>query len=305
MKSLGGLTILPGNKLAPSELADDGSKLRERRLVVAPLSNLNQRLRLLSFQNMSSALVLVGGDKVQFSVHKDLLCETSKFFRAALLGKFKEGLEQTVPLPEDDPKVFDQFVNWLYTGKTTLTLNDTNLDLFILADKIDAARLKNDIVDFYLQPDKEENHLLWGAPAAAIYCNLSEQCGMRKLILHKTADRASSYRFQDDEYWKPMEEYPEFVLHLAKAFAKKLQRPKESMVSNEKCAYHEHSKIGTPGRDAECATLEIEALQEAERNKWEHQMGLHDRIGAISRTAGDSRTWKETPKEPRGRRAGG
>ena len=45
------------------------------------------------------------------------MCARSQFFRAALNGKWKEGEENAVALPEDDPKIFSMYLELVYTGK--------------------------------------------------------------------------------------------------------------------------------------------------------------------------------------------
>ncbi|KAF2500044.1 hypothetical protein BU16DRAFT_522892 [Lophium mytilinum] len=49
-------------------------------------------------------------------LYESLLCSYSDFFRAALQGGFKEAKEKRVALPEEDPEVFELFVQWLFTG---------------------------------------------------------------------------------------------------------------------------------------------------------------------------------------------
>ena len=54
--------------------------------------------------------VEVGPLRQVFYVHKRLLCDNSEYFRAALMGSFVENVKQSVKLPEDDPKMFHEFV---------------------------------------------------------------------------------------------------------------------------------------------------------------------------------------------------
>lgn len=56
----------------------------------------------------------MGPDHVRFVVPESLLVHYSKFFRAALTGNFSEAKDKTVKLEEDDPKMFELFVHWLY-----------------------------------------------------------------------------------------------------------------------------------------------------------------------------------------------
>jgi len=58
--------------------------------------------------------VLVGKKRKEFNVHKKLICQASKFFNDAFSGPFKEGQENRMHMPEDDPEVFSCFVDWLY-----------------------------------------------------------------------------------------------------------------------------------------------------------------------------------------------
>ena len=58
--------------------------------------------------------VFVGKKRKEFNVHKKLICQASKFFNDAFSGPFKEGQENRMHMPEDDPEVFSYFVDWLY-----------------------------------------------------------------------------------------------------------------------------------------------------------------------------------------------
>ncbi|KAK3997107.1 hypothetical protein QBC44DRAFT_316291 [Cladorrhinum sp. PSN332] len=58
--------------------------------------------------------VLVGAERREWLLHEPILSSKSKFFLKVLQSPFKEGLEGVVALPEEDPKVFEGFVSWLY-----------------------------------------------------------------------------------------------------------------------------------------------------------------------------------------------
>jgi hypothetical protein len=58
--------------------------------------------------------VFVGKKRKEFNVHKKLICKASKFFNDAFTGTFKEGQDNKMYMPEDDPDVFACFVDWLY-----------------------------------------------------------------------------------------------------------------------------------------------------------------------------------------------
>ncbi|KAI9674601.1 MAG: hypothetical protein M1829_003683 [Trizodia sp. TS-e1964] len=94
----------------------------------------------------------VGPDAVEFPIYQGLACRYSPYFRAACSGNFKESIDKVVVLDEDKPETFENFVIWLNsrslgderTKTEYLGWNDL-IDLYILADKLGAQMLKNDI----------------------------------------------------------------------------------------------------------------------------------------------------------------
>lgn len=58
----------------------------------------------------------VGEEETAFDAHILLLCSKSQFFANALNGKFLEADTKHIPLPDDDPATFGEFLSWVYTG---------------------------------------------------------------------------------------------------------------------------------------------------------------------------------------------
>ena len=56
----------------------------------------------------------MGSDKQIFSIHKWLLCDLCPYFKTALEGSFKEGVEQRIEFMEENPAIFKDFQYWLY-----------------------------------------------------------------------------------------------------------------------------------------------------------------------------------------------
>jgi BTB/POZ domain len=57
------------------------------------------------------------GDQMQvFTIHKDLLCQSSKFFRSAFSSKFLESTTGCLELISVRPRTFEVLYQWLYTG---------------------------------------------------------------------------------------------------------------------------------------------------------------------------------------------
>lgn len=47
-------------------------------------------------------------------VHKNLLCENSSFFKAAIGGQWREKDNECIELPDDEVEVVDWYLAWLY-----------------------------------------------------------------------------------------------------------------------------------------------------------------------------------------------
>ncbi|CZT11833.1 uncharacterized protein RCO7_07477 [Rhynchosporium graminicola] len=58
----------------------------------------------------------VGPEKVAWLLHEAVLCNASKFFKDAFQGGFSETLTKTTHLVEDDPAVFEKFVDYVYAN---------------------------------------------------------------------------------------------------------------------------------------------------------------------------------------------
>lgn len=72
----------------------------------------------------------VGEDRIEYHVHEDTLCKLP-FFRAALLGQFKEATEKAITMPEDDPEAVSALIKWLYNAELSnvKTLHHTTMKL--------------------------------------------------------------------------------------------------------------------------------------------------------------------------------
>ncbi|CAD0113470.1 unnamed protein product, partial [Aureobasidium uvarum] len=87
-----------------------------------------------------------------FTVHKELLCDSSTYFKAALNNGIVETKEQTITLDDEDPNIFTTFVLWLYESKLNTdviymgheTFQGHLFNLYVFADKRGIVNLAND-----------------------------------------------------------------------------------------------------------------------------------------------------------------
>ena len=87
-----------------------------------------------------------GDAKKVWHLPEKLLKSKSTFFTAALEGGFAEGISKTVTLPEEDPDLFENFVEWLYVGfnQSAEWDGDTLIDQWTLGDRLGCALMQDD-----------------------------------------------------------------------------------------------------------------------------------------------------------------
>lgn len=103
--------------------------------------------------------IYVGPDKAKsWTLHEDMLCYYSEFFKKAFQGGFSEATTKEMWLEEDEPAVFALFVDWLYGDLRRCTQyhvaeNTEHLvqwcKLSNFADKIIVEHLVSDALDRY------------------------------------------------------------------------------------------------------------------------------------------------------------
>jgi hypothetical protein len=95
--------------------------------------------------------IYVGKDKAEFAIHEKLLCDRVEYFKKAFRGGFKEAAEGVMHLLEEDPDVFEIFVEWLYQEclPSFHTLEDPKLyyRLYMFAEKTVQEELANATAD--------------------------------------------------------------------------------------------------------------------------------------------------------------
>lgn len=108
--------------------------------------------------------IYVGAPKQKFSIHKNLICGSSKFFDRAFNGGFIEAAIGQLDLPEDSPTTFEHFVGWLYRSRVDFSASDDDdtpllrlIDLYNFGDAKLCSGLKNAAMDS-LQDLLHENH---------------------------------------------------------------------------------------------------------------------------------------------------
>ena len=202
----------------------------------------------IKFCDASTASIYVGETRALFLVHQDLLSSVSPYFEAALTTGFKEATARTVSLPEDDIESFERFVQWLYSGVYALSVFKTRemadkrylqlAELYILADKFQVPKLKNDIID-----KVNTTHKAYLPPLSAIshvYKNTPTSSPLRKMLVATYVWSIDLTWYNEEEAEKELLMVPEFTRDLTVTLAGLFQDPdRPNPLEGETNPYHE------------------------------------------------------------------
>ena len=91
---------------------------------------------------------------------REIVKSKSTFFTAALEGGFAEGISKSVTLPDEDPDLFDNFVEWLYIGlDESAEWDGGGLVLtWILGDRLGCLLMQDDVMCKLIK-DNEKFHI--------------------------------------------------------------------------------------------------------------------------------------------------
>jgi len=109
-----------------------------------------RRHHLLSALRSDRIQVLVGEDKKEFQIPRDLLAKCSPVFNTMCNSSFKESIEGVIELPEVTPLTFGSFMVWLHSCPPAIPEDDhvwVVINLAIFADTYQIHPLKNQTSD--------------------------------------------------------------------------------------------------------------------------------------------------------------
>jgi hypothetical protein len=186
-------------------------------------------------------------------VHKPLLCFYSSYYKAALLGGFKEATSPHFDL-ELDKWNAEEFVRWLYSGQLGDTLSGPMvrdlIRLYSFADKVDIPALRRQILTELVAKQKPmmklgEYHLSYESiaiiidtlpPSSPLYRYAVDWCVNH--WSHVQAERSQ----QNQAYEVLSKEFLHLVLyrHLMRAQTTNRDTQASCACCHRPCEYHEH-----------------------------------------------------------------
>lgn len=185
-----------------------------------------------SFYNSPMVTVKVGLGRLPFYVHKNLLCDHSPYFAAALKGSYKESAG-SMELKEDNVEAFERLIQWLYKhdivispiGNAPTTANRYRelIQLYILADKFDIPRLRNYVMTLLFDTIKSpDGNFRQGntndyefcprmSAVLLVYENTLKDSLIRKFMAAFVVWHFTLRTYEDKLFWTRTAKFPELI----------------------------------------------------------------------------------------------
>lgn len=236
----------PPNKV---RLRSDSSSYTDIEIVA-----MNMWLTECRFDNVHTITILVDLDETKFMIHEDVITSSSKFFRAACSGGFKEAQEKVVRLPDIDVETFKLYAHWLYTGmvgplaEPEVMAEDSfgrirferAAKLYIAGDVLDDLRLRNAATDSFVQVSELITFVPSPYVISLAYYTTLQDSKIRTLLVDEylgleTPTHADWLKEVSDDLPKA------FLVDLHCAKIKNPRIMKKAPYEQDQCRYHEHN----------------------------------------------------------------
>lgn len=152
--------------------------------------------------------MLVGVAKESFTVHEDIICARSNFFKAAVSKDWKEAGSKTVNLPEQTPAVFKAYLESVYFPNADLlelvkshahdlVLNSEDrfkkdivlakaghglVKLYLLGDFVGDVLLKNEIIRAIVEGCNGKGLYFQTKVLNMVFDGTPTDCGLQKVV---------------------------------------------------------------------------------------------------------------------------
>ncbi|THY05444.1 hypothetical protein D6D02_07725 [Aureobasidium pullulans] len=183
--------------------------------------------------------------KTTVSVHKELLCFFSPYYKAALKGVFTEATKDTLQVNLSS-ETLRMFVKWIYTGEVTgMEPFSRYFNLYIFADLVDIVALRRVIMTQIQDYEEDEDLPEYNAVKLAL-TNLPESSPLRAWILdvyisHWKPAHDDCNPYPTDTAGDPDNTLAQFMYQVARGLtARESVNLAGCLCCYSDCKYHEH-----------------------------------------------------------------
>ncbi|CAH0030527.1 unnamed protein product [Clonostachys rhizophaga] len=196
--------------------------------------------------------VIVGAEKhAPFTIHENVICASSQFFKKAMSGDWSESRSRSVRLADEDPEIFHIYTQWLYHDTFPVQIDSPGVKgnaeylllakAYVLGDLLQDGNFKDAVLDAMIEKTTSrlsDGKTLFpvGPVIRHIYDNTMESSEARRLLV-------DLYTQHGQGDWLRKQACPEdlpkeFLYDLAVAVLDKRDPLWGS--TPEPCAYHQH-----------------------------------------------------------------
>jgi len=160
----------------------------------------------------TTVTIKIGPTSKPFHVHRDLLVRNSRYFSAAFEGGFEEAKEGMLNLTDVEEAPFRAYMHWLYTGEVDHERGSAYLtrkayvrylydliNLYILADRLDARRLRNQVLDAFCTLHQGTYYFPDDVRLRDAFAVVPEASKLSQLLAEVAGHRYNSYLAGPDE----------------------------------------------------------------------------------------------------------
>ncbi|KAF2499024.1 hypothetical protein BU16DRAFT_557357 [Lophium mytilinum] len=251
---------IPSPIMADEEFHDAPEYAPKRALEPpSPPSRKRKRPSFLALKDQTIVTLKVGPDAQPLSIHREMICQSSKYFTKAFKGGFKEAEENCIAFKDVEVLTAQRFMHWLYTntledeeGDETGEVALSPLDLthlYVFGDRYDVPELRNQIMR-ELEFCKPDGNDINAAVIIYAYDNLPDDSHLCRWLVRWYAhywDPNGTTSAQPDLLEDDLP--PAFVLSVAIMCRKRFQnlsskhsyRPRYGgQYGNAYCEHHDH-----------------------------------------------------------------
>lgn len=195
---------------------------------------------------------IVGPEKREFKVHKDVMSSQCPVFSRMFSGSFKEGLLGPANLEEDQPEIFAVFFTWLYQNTISdATIKANSTLLFAFAEKYGIIRLMDNVMDLTRSYYSTSRQLYNKEMLALIYDNTHQASKLRlfgsrcvaKILLEQDG-QAFGGVWSNEKLDELLGQQADLRLDLIKLLRLMSGKRSDDPRTAKACDYHQHG-VGT------------------------------------------------------------
>lgn len=207
--------------------------------------------------------MLIGPEQKRYTVHRQIICQTSEYFRALCNGQWKESSKGVVKLDDVMEIAFNVYICWIYTGRIDVldpasdaeamsVKHDKNKEqndfkdtlwrlahAFALGDRFLDLCFQNTVIDEYALLSQQNNRHLGPETLTAVWETVPSQSCLMRAVVDTVAVRMKASSFNDIVAHLPSG----LVNEIAKAQLRdrELDLSARGICNRQRCFYHDHT----------------------------------------------------------------